>query len=83
VSRPRRGPCRDLDSGLLDAVLDVLKAEFSRLLANHSISLAMSATLPAARLRSKRMKGKIGERDGVKGNSKKGDELGVSPFTGT
>jgi hypothetical protein len=29
------------------------------------------------------MKGKIGERDGVKGNSKKGDELGVSPFTGT
>jgi hypothetical protein len=43
----------------------------------------MSATLPVARLRSKRMKGKIGERDGVKGNSEKGDELGVGPFTGT
>jgi len=46
----RCGPCRDLDSGLLDAVFDVLEAEFSCLLTGHSVPLAVSATLCAARL---------------------------------
>ncbi|WVZ77904.1 hypothetical protein U9M48_025703 [Paspalum notatum var. saurae] len=43
-----RTPSGDLDGGLLDAALDILEAEFRRLLADHSAPLAMPQPSAAA-----------------------------------
>jgi exocyst complex component 7 len=45
---PLRSPATDLDGGLLPAALDVLEAEFRRLLADHSAPLAMRSPRPSS-----------------------------------